>query len=97
MVKRVRFTMICTGLLLCALTAFGQPMETQDVQRKVLYETSTVKTFAVPCGVAVDSLSAFDSVYLQEKPPLIRQAEHVIAKGWLTITHNYPQQPLYDK
>jgi hypothetical protein len=94
MVKQRKKIVVGFVLFFLTLGAFGQQTE---VQRKVLYETSTYKMYAVDCEVAVDSLSADDSVYLQSKPPLIRQAEHLIENGWLTITHNYPQEPLYDR
>jgi len=98
MVKRVRFTVIYAVLLLSALSAFGQPTGTSaDVQRKVCYKTSTVKCFAVPCGVEVDSLSQLDWVYLWKKPPLIRFSKFSIKNYWLTITTTFPQMPRYER
>lgn len=76
---------------------FNLSGQTQSVQRVVFYETSTIKTYAVRCDIEMDSLSAYDSIYLESKPPLIRQAEYVIENNWLTIKNIYPQHPYYDK
>jgi len=98
MTKKVQRTMIGLVLLLCTLSAFGQPTGTSaDVQRKVCYKASTVKCFAVPCGVKVDSLSPLDWVYLWAKPPLIRFSEFSIKNYWLTVTKTYPQKPRYER
>ena len=48
---------------LYAFSAHGQP-----VQRSVLYETSTYKTYAVACNVDTSLLSELDWVYLEVKP-----------------------------
>jgi len=56
MTKRVQITMIGLGLLWCTQRAFGQPSGTQTgVQKEVFYKTSTVKIFAVDCGVVSHS------------------------------------------
>ena len=78
-----------------ALNVLGQPNTT--MQKEVSYQTSTVKTYSVPCDVVLSSLSAYDNSYLKAKQPLIRQAKQVIENGWLTITSAYPQHPYYDE
>jgi hypothetical protein len=91
MVRRGKFTVVFMSFLY-ALGAYGQ-----DVQRQVLYETSTTKCFKVDCEVEVEQLSSLDWVSLQAKPPIIKQAEFVIADNWLTMIHIYPQQPRYER
>ena len=79
-------------LFMSVFAAYGQTN-----QKWVSYTTSTVKTYAVPCDVDMSSLSAFDSIYLEAKPPLIRDVFHEIENGWLTIINSYWEQLYYDE
>jgi len=47
--------------------------------------------------VEIEEMSSLDFVYLQTKPPLIRQTKFAIADYWLTITNIYPQMPRYER
>ena len=84
----------CLGfiLFLCTFCAIGQ-----DFQRKVLYETTTCKTFSVPCDVVLQELSELDLVYLQAKLAKIKRVEFVISQNWLSVINIYPQQPRYER
>jgi len=84
-------------LLLCVLFLCTLNVSGQEIQKSILYKTSTSKTFKVNCGVIIDSLSPLDWVYLETKPALIRHSEFVIANYWLTITYRYPQMPRYER
>ena len=48
----------------------------------------------MPCNV---TLSALDSIYLETKLPVVRQVEHLIEDGWLSINTSYYDRPYYDE
>jgi hypothetical protein len=81
-------------LFLSAVNVLGQP---EQVQRKVSFETSTIKTFRVPCNVEIVDLSQLDIVYLEAKPALLSQTEFVIKNNMLSIIRTYLQKPRYER
>jgi len=81
-------------LFLSIVNVLGQ---SEQVQRKVFFETSAVKTFKVPCDVEITKLSQLDLVYLEAKPTLLSQTEFVIENNMLSIIRTYLQKPRYER